>query len=409
MFESENTVRELLISCPHVSSSFFGNDVLSVLSDNSGIISLPVVDDGLPKGLINRSTYMDEISKPFRKELYAKKTCIEFIEPVSLIVSENMSIQDLSFKVAEEGSTALKSGFIITDEQGNYLGVGTGEAVMRKISEMQAKKNRIVMESINYASVIQTSFLRSSREDMRDCMQDYFIHWEPRDKVGGDYYFCKKFADGFFLALIDCTGHGVPGAFMTLIMASFLDHILLEDNRHDPAGALISMNQKVKTALGQISVAPTQQKDEWIDIDSNDSDDGMDTAFCWIDLNAQQITFAGAKTPLLLINPTDRSTTIIEGDKKGVGYVDTPMDFQWTNKTVPLTEGLCAYITTDGIIDQIGGPRNIAFGKQRTLNQLLDHVEKPMPQQCTLFLDTFYEYQGSQRRRDDVCFFGFRA
>jgi serine phosphatase RsbU (regulator of sigma subunit) len=76
---------------------------------------------------------------------------------------------------------------------------------------------------------------------------------------------------------------------------------------------------------------------------------------------------------------------------------------------VPLTEGLCAYITTDGIIDQIGGPRNIAFGKQRTLNQLLDHVEKPMPQQCTLFLDTFYEYQGSQRRRDDVCFFGFRA
>ena len=103
---------------------------------------------------------------------------------------------------------------------------------------------------------------------------------------------------------------------------------------------------------------------------------GMDTAFCWIDLNAQQISFAGAKTPLLLINPTDRSTTIIEGDKKGVGYVDTPMDFQWTNKTVPLTEGLCVYITTDGIIDQIGGARNIAFGKQRTLNQLLDHVEK---------------------------------
>ena len=61
---------------------------------------------------------------------------------------------------------------------------------------------------------------------MSAVLQDYFMHWEPRDKVGGDYYFCKKFDDGFFLALIDCTGHGVPGAFMTLIMASFLDHIL---------------------------------------------------------------------------------------------------------------------------------------------------------------------------------------
>ncbi|MDP3589881.1 MAG: SpoIIE family protein phosphatase, partial [Methylobacter sp.] len=272
------------------------------------------------------------------------------------------------------------------------------------------EKNRLVTESINYASIIQKSFLRSSREDMSAVLQDYFMHWEPRDKVGGDYYFCKKFDDGFFLALIDCTGHGVPGAFMTLIMASFLDHILIEDNRHDPAGALAIMNKKVKMALGQINESATDgfDIDRFSSAQNGQSDDGMDTAFCWVNTQTSILTYAGAKTPLFYIGNTSSDVQLLEPDRKGVGYIDTPMDYAWTNQQLPLTKGMCIYLTTDGIIDQIGGVKKIAFGKKRFSGLLKEHYLKPMPEQESIVMQTYYDYQGKQKRRDDVCLMGFR-
>ncbi|HSI95958.1 MAG TPA: CBS domain-containing protein, partial [Methylophilaceae bacterium] len=250
--ESEYIARSLLRAAPIVTPQQTNDEVLQLLTDHPEVIGLPVVENGKPIGLINRNIFMDGLAKPFRRELYGRKSCIAFMDKQPLIVDENMSIQELSFKVVSAGGKTLNDGFVITGGDGLYMGVGTGEDLVRVVTHLQAEKNRLVMESINYASVIQKSFLRASREDMAASLGDYFMHWEPRDKVGGDYYFCKKFDDGFFIALIDCTGHGVPGAFMTLIMASFLDHILLEDNRHDPAGALALMNRKVKTALGQI-------------------------------------------------------------------------------------------------------------------------------------------------------------
>lgn len=406
--EAEYITKNLLRHTPYVSPDATGNEVLVLLTEHPEIISLPVVDNTLPIGLINRSLFMDEMSKPFRREVFARKSCIAFMEKAPLVVKESLGIQELSFKVVQSGSKALKDGFVITNDHGEYIGIGTGEDVMRQVAELQAEKNRLMMESINYASVIQTSFLRTSREDISQSLNDYFIHWEPRDKVGGDYYFCKKFHDGFFIALIDCTGHGVPGAFMTLIMASFLDHILLEDNRHDPASTLASMNRKVKTALGQINLQ-TSSTNPSLYLDSNQSDDGMDTAFCWIDMESMQMQYAGAKTPLFFINPVDdKQMNIINGDKKGVGYVDTPMDYQWTNHTISLSKGMCIYITTDGIIDQIGGAKQIAFGKERFSNQLLANYKQSMPEQSALLLETFYSYQGKQRRRDDISLLGFR-
>lgn len=310
--------------------------------------------------------------------------------------------------MVESGGKTLKDGFIIINDNGEYLGIGTGEDLVKVVSHLQAEKNRLVMESINYASVIQKSFLRSSREDMAASLSDYFMHWEPRDKVGGDYYFCKKFEDGFFIALIDCTGHGVPGAFMTLIMASFLDHILLEDNRHDPAAALSTMNCKVKTALGQINNAINEGSRFSLSANRDQSDDGMDTAFCWVSIASEKMVYAGAKTPLFFIEAGASEVTVIDGDKKGVGYVDTPMDYQWTNKEIKLNKDMCIYLTTDGIIDQIGGSKNIAFGKRRFSNLLLENYQLPMQQQNDVVIQAFYDYQGKQRRRDDVSFLGFR-
>lgn len=402
---TELTARQLLLEVPVISPEHTNSDVFRLLGEHPQVIGLPVVEHGRPVGLINRNIFMDGMARPFHRDLFSKKSCIAFMDKEPLVVEQSLSIEALSFQVAGSGRKTLNDGFIITDAAGNYLGVGTSEELVRMVTELQAEKNRLVMESINYASVIQKSFLRSSRDDLDAAFGDYFIHWEPRDKVGGDYYFCRKFDDGVFFALIDCTGHGVPGAFMTLIMAAFIDHILLENNRHDPAAALAAVNQKVKHALGQIdeeNVTPIAGAGR------EQSDDGMDAAFLWLDAEAGRLVYAGAKTPLFVVEPGAIEVNVIEGDRKGVGYVDTPMDYRWSNREIALARGSAVYLTTDGIIDQIGGAKAIAFGKRRFARLLLEHRQLPLAEQQPLLLQAFYDYQGTQQRRDDVSLMGFR-
>ena len=410
--ESEYIAKSLLRIVPAVTMQNTNDEVLSILSGNPSIIGLPVIENSKPVGLINRNIFMDEMAKPFRRDLFARKSCMAFMDKEPLIVPENKSIQELSLQVVGSSTKTLKDGFIVIGDQGQYLGIGTGEDLVRIISYLQAEKNRLVMESINYASIIQKSFLRSSQEDIEASLDDYFVHWEPRDKVGGDYYFCKKFADGFFLALIDCTGHGVPGAFMTLIIASFMDSILIEENRQDPASALAALNRKLKTALGQVRHHQDNSLTAMAKLskipEEDQSDDGMDTAFCWINKATRKMIYAGAKIPLFIIAADASDVKIIDGDKKGVGYVETSLDYAWENKEIALTNNMCIYITTDGIIDQIGGVKNIAYGKKRFTKQLLENSKKPMSEQKDSAIHAFYDYQGKQQRRDDVSFLGFR-
>jgi serine phosphatase RsbU (regulator of sigma subunit) len=390
-------------NCPVASPEDTNEQVLHLFSEHQHVGALPVVENGRPMGIINRNQFMSQLAKPFHRELYARKSCIAFMNHLPLVVEHDVSLQDLSFMAVANGEKALADGFIITRDQ-QYIGIGAGVDLVKAIADLQAEKNRLVMESINYASVIQKSFLRSSREDMAAALNDYFMHWEPRDVVCGDYYYFVKHDDGFFCAVIDCTGHGVPGAFMTLIIASALNQVLKETDLHNPAAALAEVNRTVKQSLGQFD-GGRQGMDDGGEMHS---DDGMDTAFCWVDHRSRTLTFAGAKTPLFILPPGAEDLEVIKGDKKGVGYIDTPMDYAWENQTLSLKPGSRVYITTDGIIDQIGGPKQIAFGKKRLKKAIMECASKSMEQQKAHIMDTFYKYQGEHLRRDDVSIFGFR-
>lgn len=408
--EANFIAKSLMINVNQVTPETTNSEISAYFRENKSVIGLPVVENGKPVGLINRNIFMDSMAKPFHADLFNRKSCIAFMDKSPLVVPEEMSIQDLSFKVVNSGGKTLNDGFIITDSTGNYSGIGTGEDLVRIVTHLQAEKNRLVMESINYASVIQKSFLRNSIQDLESAFKDYYLHWEPRDKVGGDYYFCKKFESGIFLALIDCTGHGVPGAFMTLIMSSFLDHALLEENKANPAALMSIINKKVKDALGQHDQTDGLEGEAKYAkmLDKDGSDDGMDAAFVWVDFNSKYLTFSGSKTPIYFLKKDSNEVSIIDGDKKGVGYVDTPYDYEWSNKTVDFSQGLNVYMTTDGVIDQIGGPKNIAFGKKRYTSTIIENAGKSMDEQKNIILQQFYEYQGKQKRRDDVTIIGFK-
>lgn len=391
----------LLLPCDSVTPATPNGGVFALFEAQPDIIGLPVVEDGHPIGLINRNIFMQAMARPFHREVYFNKSCIAFMDKEPLVVDTATSIQDLSFKVLEGGQKAMNDGFIIADD-GRYLGMGTAQDMLRAVANLQAEKNRLVMESIDYASVIQQSLSRPSREAMRKTLADHFLIWDPRDVVSGDFYHFQDYEDGFLVVLFDCTGHGVPGAFMTLIMSAFLQSAL-NTVRHDDPGAIIgAVNRLVKTAMGHIDHHHTNVDEE------EGADDGMDAAFCWVDRRDRSLTYAGAHLPLLLLGPGDQEVRIVEGERQGVGYAATPMDQVWKNHRIELPEGTSAYLFTDGFVDQLGGAKRIAFGKRRTREVILRHREQTMPEQRAALLAALKDYQGHEPRKDDVSAIGFR-
>ena len=370
--------------------------VLELFTERRDLMSLPVIEGGRPIGLISRNIFMSQMSKPFYHELYGKKSCIAFMDKEPLIVDANMTIEALTFRAVESGEKALADGFIVTRD-GSLAGVGFGLQLMNVVANMQAEKNRQIMHSIDYASVIQRSLLRPSNLALSDALDDAHLEWQPRDVVGGDFYHFAKYEDGWFAAIADCTGHGVPGAFMTLISSSTLTQALQLLGPRDPAKLIAEVNRGVKGMLGQVEGQGQAE-----------SNDGMDAAFLWFDNATRLLHFAGAKLSLFQLDPDQQAVQTVDGERMGVGYVDSPLDYQWTNKTIAIPEGSLLFLTTDGLIDQIGGAKDIAYGKRRMRDVLLAKRTECARHVAQSMLDDYQAWQGEQPRRDDLTFFCFR-
>lgn len=389
---------DLCIEVPSMTPDETNEKVMEVFSRHRDLVSLPVVEGNKPIGLINRNIFLSQMSKQFRQELYGKKSCIAFMDKEPLIVDAALDIDALTLKTVEYGEKALSDGFIIT-RAGAFAGAGNGLQLMRAVADMQASRNRQIMHSIEYASVIQRSTLRSSLDALARACPDAHLVWEPRDIVGGDFYqFCTD-SDGWFATVADCTGHGVPGAFMTLIASTSLNQAIEQNGPRDPASLLGHVNRSIKQMLGQV--------------DGQDgtpgSDDGMDAACFWFEPASGRLIFASARLTMFVLRPGADSVEMLDGQRKGVGYVDSDFDYAWHNQEVMLDPGSLVFVSTDGLIDQIGGPRGIALGKRRVRELLLEQREKTPALVNAALLDALRLWQGEHHRRDDLTFFCFRA
>lgn len=389
---------DLVQEVPAIDATDSNSLVMEIFYSRPDMVSLAVVENDRPIGLINRDIFLSKMSKPFHRELYDKKSCIAFMDKAPLIVDADMSIEALTFKTVEVGEKALVDGFIVTRE-GRFAGVGNGLRLLGSVAEMQAAKNRQIMQSIEYASVIQQAMLRVSLDTLSTRLPDAALLWEPRDVVGGDFYHFAAFPDGWFGAVADCTGHGVPGAFMTLLASASLSQALEKIGPRDPSALLGAVNRNVKGLLGQINGNG----------DAPRSNDGLDAAFLWFDAERQQVSFAGARVALHVLRPDAGEFETIAGERMGVGYVDSLADYVWTLHTVEVPRGSLLFVTTDGLIDQIGGPRKIAFGKRRALELILGRREEAPSALCAGLLDALAQWQDTQSRRDDVTLFFARV
>jgi serine phosphatase RsbU (regulator of sigma subunit) len=389
---------DLCTKVPCMTTDETNEKVLDVFSRHRDLISLPVVEGSRPIGLINRNIFLSQMSKPYRFELYGRKSCIAFMDKEPLIVDASMDIEALTSKAISYGEKALSDGFIITRDE-KFVGIGGGLQLMRVVADMQETRNRQIMHSIEYASVIQQSALRSSREALARACPDANLVWEPRDVVGGDFYQFSIDNNGWFATVADCTGHGVPGAFMTLIASTSLNQAIERHGARDPAQLLGSVNRSIQHMLGQIDKQG----------DTPGSDDGMDAACFWFEPESGRLVFAGARLALFALRPGAEEVEVIEGQRKGVGYVDTEFDFTWRNQELVLPRGSLVFITTDGLIDQVGSPRAIAFGKRRLRELLLAQRERTSAEVNQAVLDALRVWQGEHHRRDDLTLFCFRT
>ncbi|MBI2239945.1 MAG: SpoIIE family protein phosphatase [Magnetospirillum gryphiswaldense] len=254
------------------------------------------------------------------------------------------------------------------------------------------KANRDINDGIRYASRIQNALL-PDQGALSGVVDELAVGWQPLDMVGGDYYWAGSFGSKGVIAVMDCTGHGVPGAFMTAVVASSFSRILHHHGHDDPAEMLTQLNRLVKTALRQ-------------DRDSAVSNDGLDAAICVVDRTNSTLTFAGANLPLLISeNGVLRQ---VRGDRMSLGYLDSPEDYRFSAHRLDFRPGAAFYMYTDGVTDQVGGASGRLFGRRRLQEVLAEVTDRPVSEQMDELFLKLSQWRGDQRRRDDMTFLAFR-
>jgi serine phosphatase RsbU (regulator of sigma subunit) len=264
----------------------------------------------------------------------------------------------------------------------------------QRTSQLLEQKNQQITDSINYAQRIQRSILVGERT-LKNYLTDSFVLSEPRDIVSGDFYFFHPHEKGYVLAVADCTGHGVPGAFMSLIGHRLLREIVAERNITDPAQILDQLNTAVQQTL---------QGDKEGDI----LQDGMDISVCLIDPHSRTLTFAAAMNPAYLIQ--DSEVQVLQADINSIGgkILRSGRSRSFSNKALTYTQGSMLYLFTDGFMDQFGEETDQKFNTRRFKEMVLALQNIPAEDQKHEAYTTFKNWQGAVRQTDDILLLGIR-
>ena len=273
---------------------------------------------------------------------------------------------------------------------------------LRQSHEQLAVVNRQVMDSIQYASLLQSAILPDEREMARR-LDGVCVLWRPRDVVGGDFHIFRELEDGrFLIGVADCSGHGVPGAFMTMTVSAILDHVLSDTPDSDPAAILRRLNRMVRAALARGRDNPR-------------FDNGLDIGLCLVRPDSGDLLFAGGRIGLHIVDTDGGNTQVgaaasvseVKGDAQSLGYRRSDIGHRFTTHRVELAPGRSFYLTTDGFLDQAGGPCGFGFGNRRFNAMLLEHEGIPMADRKAAFAQALAEHQGDRAQRDDITLIGF--
>ncbi len=257
-------------------------------------------------------------------------------------------------------------------------------------NEIQRKNNDITA-SINYAKRIQKSILPPVH-DLKDTFSESFVFFAPRDIVSGDFYWFSKNKNKFMMCCADCTGHGVPGAFMSMIGTTLLNDINKVEDVQSPADILEKLDANIRVLLQNDSV--------------DSAKDGMDISVIEVDLDLNKVRLASAKRPVFLY--INNELSVYNGTRRSIGDDELASHSKFMNYEYDCSKGDSIYVFSDGYTDQFGGPRGKKMMKLGVKNLLEEIHEKPMDIQGDLVRDYFYNWKGDLEQIDDVLFMGIR-
>ncbi|WP_407313021.1 SpoIIE family protein phosphatase [Desulfosporosinus sp. SB140] len=260
--------------------------------------------------------------------------------------------------------------------------------VQERTSEIRAQ-NKKMTESIYYAKTIQESILPSS-EYLQKILANHFVLWRPRDIVGGDFYWLRETDDGWVMVVGDCTGHGVPGALMTMAVNSILSNIMSQNEIPSPAVIIKELNRQLKDALNK-------EKGD------HSTDDGLDAAVLSYD-NRGRLLYAGAKMSMYVAS--SGQVTVYDGHKSGIGYIKSSFDEDMFDAGVRINRGDRVYLTTDGYVDQNGGSHDYSFGKSKFRKNISHTLKLSIYEQGKWLEKVLTDYQGQEPQRDDIVVVG---
>jgi serine phosphatase RsbU (regulator of sigma subunit) len=274
-------------------------------------------------------------------------------------------------------------------DQADYLEDANNQIVFQK--ETIEQKNRDITDSLTYARRMQHAMLPATK-DLHKYLPDSFIWLQPRDIVSGDFYWFAKVNNKLFLAAIDCTGHGVPGAFMSLIGDVYLNQIVYQEKISSPCDILQKLHKYVRRALNQ---------------DTTSNQDGMEIALCVLDTDSKTVQYAGARNSLYFIQ--NNEVNKLAGDRVYVGGFLPPNFKGFTCKELALEEPASFYMCTDGVKDQFGGADDKKYGETRFKNLLLKLHKLPFEVQEVQAKAAIAEWMEGYEQIDDMLLMGWRV
>lgn len=273
--------------------------------------------------------------------------------------------------------------------------------IIKNKSDLLKKKNEEIIDSLRYAKRIQSAILPSDHL-LQEHLKDSFVLYKPKDVVAGDFYWLEQKENKVLFALADCTGHGVPGAMVSVVCHNALNRSVHEFGLTDPGSILDKAREIVMKEFKQ---------------SNEEVKDGMDIALVSLTSNKRTtltstgstfiLEYAGAHNPLWIIKNSSEEIIEVKADKQPVGlyFAETPFN----TRQLELNKGDTVYMFSDGFADQFGGPRNKKF-KVKALRKLLLEIQyHPMPNQLKILERVFEDWRGTNEQIDDVCVAGFKV
>jgi serine phosphatase RsbU (regulator of sigma subunit) len=272
------------------------------------------------------------------------------------------------------------------------------EEIEAQRNELEAQRDEIlnqkddITDSITYASRIQKAMLPMN-EHFDKSFKDYFILYKPRDIVSGDFYWIAEYPEKIYFAAADCTGHGVPGAFMSMLGISSLNEIISGDKQKLTAAKILNLlREKIKFSLHQTGK-------------TGETKDGMDITLCILDKKTLTLEYAGAFNPLYHFR--NRELTEYKADRMPIGIYHVEKE-TFTNHEITIMPGDTIYLFSDGYADQFGGPAQTKFKSTNLKKLLTEIVNQPMGKQKEILEEKFNQWKGNLYQVDDIIVIGIK-